>query len=309
VTFSRLAGRPVLVAGGANLDVKARTSDGAVPATSNPGRVALRPGGVARNIAVALARLGEPVGLLAAVGDDLAGAMLAESLAAAGVDTGLLRRSATQTGLYVATLDDRGDLLIGVADMEATEAIGPAEIAAAADAIHAAGCIVADANLRTDALLVLADLAARSGVPFVIEPVSVAKAARVEAVLASGLPVALMTPNRDEIAALSTPGAGSDVAAQAEALRARGVERVIVHCGEAGALAFDSAGVVAVPAVPGPVRDVTGAGDVSLAAALSGLRRGATLAEAAHIGQRAAALARASDEAVPLDLDPGALAP
>src|SRR3954453_1197911 len=41
----------VVVVGGANMDVKARSARSAVPATSNPGAASMAAGGVGRNIA------------------------------------------------------------------------------------------------------------------------------------------------------------------------------------------------------------------------------------------------------------------
>src|SRR5690554_1242277 len=41
----------VLVVGGANVDVKARSGAAAVTGTSNPGTASMRPGGVGRNVA------------------------------------------------------------------------------------------------------------------------------------------------------------------------------------------------------------------------------------------------------------------
>ena len=41
----------VVAVGGANMDLKVQTLAPAVPGTSNPGRAAQTPGGVARNVA------------------------------------------------------------------------------------------------------------------------------------------------------------------------------------------------------------------------------------------------------------------
>ena len=53
----------VLALGGANLDIVA-TAPGFQAAESNPGRIRCAPGGVARNVAENLARLGHAVGLV-----------------------------------------------------------------------------------------------------------------------------------------------------------------------------------------------------------------------------------------------------
>ncbi|MFC6343949.1 winged helix-turn-helix transcriptional regulator [Nocardioides hankookensis] len=55
--------RYVVVVGGANMDVKARSRRSVVAATSNPGTAAMSAGGVGRNIAENLARLGTRPGV------------------------------------------------------------------------------------------------------------------------------------------------------------------------------------------------------------------------------------------------------
>ena len=71
-----------VVVGGANMDIKARSAAPVVAATSNPGHVVRSPGGVGRNVAENLARLGTPTTLVAAVGADALG----DELVAATVD-------------------------------------------------------------------------------------------------------------------------------------------------------------------------------------------------------------------------------
>ena len=57
----------VVVIGGANLDLVGRPSHGLVAGTSNPGHIRVSPGGVGRNVAENLGRLGVPALLLSAV--------------------------------------------------------------------------------------------------------------------------------------------------------------------------------------------------------------------------------------------------
>ncbi|MGH2882951.1 MAG: PfkB family carbohydrate kinase, partial [Solirubrobacteraceae bacterium] len=72
----------VVVIGGANLDVKARSAARMTAGTSNPGHGSIVAGGVARNIAENLARLGTRTFLVAAIGRDAAGEnLLAQSVA------------------------------------------------------------------------------------------------------------------------------------------------------------------------------------------------------------------------------------
>ncbi len=115
----------VVVIGGANVDVRARSTSRAVPATSNPGTVTLPPGGVGRNVAENLARLGTPVQLVAAVGrDDLGDRLLAET-AAAGVDVdNVVRTDAADRHLHRRPRRD-GELVVAVSDMAGTDATAP----------------------------------------------------------------------------------------------------------------------------------------------------------------------------------------
>jgi sugar/nucleoside kinase (ribokinase family) len=76
----------VVVIGGANMDVKGRAAERHQQGTSNPGTVTVSPGGVGRNIAENLARLGIDAALITALGHDANGALLREACTSAGVD-------------------------------------------------------------------------------------------------------------------------------------------------------------------------------------------------------------------------------
>ena len=117
---------PVIVIGGANMDLKCRIDGAGIMATSNPGGIAFMPGGVGRNVAETLARLGLPTALIAAIGRDGMGDALIIGTKAAGVDTTMILRGRFPTGSYAATLTRDGELMIGVAAMQATQRLTPA---------------------------------------------------------------------------------------------------------------------------------------------------------------------------------------
>ena len=76
----------IVVLGGANIDIKAKVTAPNRLGTSNPGIVSTSAGGVGRNIAHNLARLGADVALISVVRNDVHGdAVLAETRRA-GVD-------------------------------------------------------------------------------------------------------------------------------------------------------------------------------------------------------------------------------
>lgn len=287
--------RPVIVViGGANLDVKAHSAREAVARTSNPGSVVRSAGGVGRNVAENIARLGTEVCLVAAVGTDPAGDEVLAATAAAGVDVSRVARVPQPTGTYVAVLDADGELVVAVADMAATAGMGPADVEAAADVVVSADLVVLDGNLATATLARALDLCASAGVRAVLDPVSVPKAAALAGLLSPRTPLLAITPNSDELVALG----GSE-----GALHDLGVELVWTRLGVAGSRLSGPAGATDIAPVSAPeVLDVTGAGDAMLGAFCHALLAGAAPAEAAAYGQSAAALTVASAHTVRPDL-------
>lgn len=123
--------RKVTVIGGANVDIKGRVSGPFVPATSNPGIVMLSAGGVGRNIAENLSRLGVDVSLVTVLGDDANGQFLRQACASAGIDMSLSLTAAEATGTYLAVLDEKGEMVSAVSDMRAIDSLETAHLEAA----------------------------------------------------------------------------------------------------------------------------------------------------------------------------------
>jgi pseudouridine kinase len=291
-----------VVVGGANMDVKARSRAPATHRTSNPGHGSMAPGGVARNIAENLARLGDRVHLVSVVGRDPLGETLLSQTVAAGVRTEHVARTDRPTGTYTAVLDADGELIVAIADMEATGELGPELLQSARDVISSAGVLVVDGNLSRDTLEHALDLS--SGVRTIFEPVSVPKAGGLKDALDER--VYAVTPNRDELAALTGLPTRTDKQLRdaVAGLHGRGVELVWVRLGARGSLLATTEETRLIPALPAAVEDVTGAGDAMLAAFCHVLLAGGTPHDAALFGHAAAALTVASPHTVRPDLTP-----
>jgi pseudouridine kinase len=297
----------VVVIGGSNIDVKARSTAPATQGTSNPGHGSMAPGGVGRNIAENLARLGTRTHLVSVVGRDPLGDSLLAQTSAAGVRVEHVTRTDLPTGTYTALLDADGELIVAVADMAATAELGPDRINEARDLITAADLVVLDGNLSPAALEHALDLATVAGARTILEPVSVPKATALASSIAAERPLYAVTPNRDELTALTGLPARTDrqLSLATEALHKRGVELVWVRLGERGSLLSTTAGEATfIPAVPTTVEDVTGAGDSMLAAFCHALLQGEDPVTAARYGHAAAALTIASPHTVRPDLTP-----
>lgn len=299
----------VVVVGGANMDIKARTLARPLPATSNPGTVVSTPGGVGRNIAENLARLGRRTHLVAAVGADALGEQLVAYTSAAGVHTQHVVVSPHPTGTYLAVLDDRGELVVGISDMSATDTLTVDRLGRSRELTGTADLLVLDGNLAPAVIGWLLDIAAASKTPTVVEPVSVAKARRLAPMLGPARPIFAITPNVDELAALVGSEAAHTrraIASAARRLHDQGITHVWVRRGPQGSLlSTQSEGHHSLVPVAAPrtrVVDVTGAGDAMTAAFAHAILRGDAPVAAAEYGHRAAALTVASQETVRSDL-------
>jgi pseudouridine kinase len=257
------------------MDRRVQTSGPLRPGTSNPVVSTLKPGGVSRNVAEALARLGCDVALFSIVGEDEAGRILMGGLDDAGVDVAGVTRSARHpTGAYTAVLGPSGRLEFGLADMEILEEADATWAESLVPALSGRGIWFLDANLQADALSALVE-SKPAGTTVLADPVSVAKSERLRPVL-SGVDV--LFPDRHEAGALSRMPAviGEDqVAGAAGRILEMGPGAVVVTLGAEGVFVADEARSEAVPAIAphGPLSDVTGAGDALVAGYIFGLSR------------------------------------
>lgn len=281
----------LLCLGGSNLDRKLRTLGEFVLGTSNPVSQYESLGGVARNIAENLARLTGPgqVGLLSALGDDTGGQAILQQAHHLGLDTtACLQISGRASDSYTAVLNQAGEMLLALAHMELVEELTPTRLAAQS-VCASAQMWIADMNLPAASLAWLLQQARDSAQVLLLVAVSQSKMARLPADLRG---CRLLLANRDEVAALlGLPSlAEADLAAACGALRARGVQDVVVTLGERGVACSSGQTLLHLPAPAlSHIEDVTGAGDAFAAAVAWSLwqqpddlrlacRRGLTLA-------------------------------
>ena len=277
----------ILVIGGANVDVKAKTLAPHVPRTSNPGAVSIKAGGVARNIAHNLARLNVETTLLSVIGNDAFGHMLIQETSTAGVNISHIMRTSQATGSYIAVLDERGELITAVSDMELLSYLTKEYITSQMVLVKENKYIIGDCNLPEETLDEIANQVAER---LIIEPVSVAKSQKLRNLLGKHQ-IFLATPNLDQIEALTGT---RNIPAAAKALHKLGLQNIVIHAGDQGAYVSDGNEITHVPSQAKTITDVTGAGDAATAGLVCGLLKNLPLAKAAEIGQMMAAKVIAS---------------
>lgn len=289
----------IVVIGGANVDIKGRATSSFVGDTSNPGSVTISVGGVGRNIAENLARLGHQVSLLTVLGNDPNGKLVREQTEAVGVDLSLAVTGPCNTGTYLVILGSDGELQAAINDMAALDRLEPRHLEAASQQLLAADMLVADCNIPVACLGWIARFAAENGKHLVIEPVSVLKAKKLLEFHRQS-PVFAITPNAQQLTALTGQ---SDLQSAIAHLHRQGFANVLLHRGVLGAVASDGVTITEVPAFAiDDIVDVTGAGDAAVAGLVTGILEGRPLAEAVRLGQAAAAITLASRNSVASEL-------
>ncbi len=295
---------PVLVLGSAAVDTIAYPEGALAEGVAVPAQMRTAFGGVARNVAENLARLGQPVIFISAVGRDSPGEQLLAALQQLGVDTqAVIRTEAYPTGRYVGVLRAEGGLHYGLHDMRISQSITPEYLRSHAHLFEQASALVMDANLPKATLRTAFSLARKAGIPVAADPTSPQLAVRLKRHLPR---LALITPDHQEAAALLgrplEPTRFEEVIRAARDLVAQGVGLAVITLAEFGLCYATPETSGHLSALRTEIIDPTGAGDALLAALLFGLLNGFPVDDAIRLGISAASLALHAEGNVPADL-------
>lgn len=282
----------VLVMGAAGLDIVGRPSQMPEFGASVPAEVRPSFGGVARNIAENLARLGQPVSLITVVGKDTFGSQLLEYTARAGVDTSAcLQSSRLTTAAYLAVLTEQSRLHFALDDMRVLTELTSVYLRKQEHRFASAGLIFVDANLSPAALRTIFSLARKHKVPVCADATSSVLAVKLKPYLSQ---LFMVTANPYEAAILSgAPAApeGPEAAQKvARDLIALGAEIAVLPIAAFGVCYASSETSGHIPAIRTAILDPTGAGDALTASVIFGLLNHISLDEATRLGVSAASL-------------------
>lgn len=280
--------RRVTVIGGANTDICGRPEHALVRHDSSPGRVTVRHGGVGRNIACDLSRLGLRTRFITAFGDDGFGQSVREGCLSCGVDMTLSRIvPGARSSVYLYLSDEAGEMAAAVSDMEVTASLTPEYLSSHLEAINASDAVVIDGNLSEESIVFLCE---QVSAPIIADPVSTSKAARFSPVLSR---LAAIKPNLLEARALTGRVNAEDCA---DALLEAGTGSVFISLGSEGILAASGKERVFRPCEPGNLVSATGAGDAATAAVVWALVKGLDLTAAARAAVLAGAITIEAEE-------------
>jgi ribokinase len=278
----------LVVIGSSNTDMIVQ-----VPRIPLPGETILggqfqtAPGGKGANQAVAAARAGADVSLLACVGDDSFGREALAGFARDGIGCEhVVIDSTAPSGVAQIFVAADGENSIGVAS-GANACLTPAHIEQAAATIESANTMLLQLEIPLETVMRAAEIGAAAGCRVILNP---APALELPAELYPLLRI--ISPNETEAELLTGIAVRdeSSAATAAASLHDRGVDTVLITLGAAGVFLSTGASGKIVPAHAVDVVDTTAAGDVfngNLAAALC---RDLQLEDALAYAQAAAAL-------------------
>lgn len=286
----------VILAGAANLDVLGFTREPLILRDSNPGHIQLCTGGVSRNIAENLSRLGIRTELITAVGSGIDGRFILENCASVKIGTEhALIIPGTTSSMYLALMDHTGDMALALSDMSISDHLTPEYLETCSAALSEASAIVADTCLPYESLDYL--LTAYPAIPSYIDPVSVTKGRKL-------IPLAgkIHTLKMNLLEAEAISGIPSDTVDSIDRIGdwflEQGTREVFITLGAEGVCWYtiDERGQFRLP--PAAPVNATGAGDAFTAGVVFAGLSGYTLAETVRFSAAAAALTLLSEETV-----------
>jgi len=267
---------------------------------SNPGRITICCGGVARNIAENLARLGVETRLLTIVGRDAYGDMILDNCRECGLNCSMVEvRDDLATSIDLALHDEVGEMVLSISQMETAERLNSEFIDRHEETITNSAAIVLDTNLSQNCIEYIVKRFA--GIDILVDAVAFNKARKIECVLDH-----LHTVKMNELEAQALVGreirGATDVESGCRELLQRGLSRVFVSCGADGVFAADDSGLIRLSAPPVSVVNDRGAGDAFMAGVVYSYVNDYSMASTTRFAMAAARLTLSHEKTVNPDL-------
>jgi ribokinase len=278
----------ILVIGSSNTDMVIKAGKFPSPGETILGGVFFMfPGGKGANQAVAAARLGGKVTLIAKLGNDIFGQQALQQFTNEHINASLvITDRENPSGVALITVDARGENTIVVAQ-GANGTLTTTDFAHTDGAFNEASIVLMQLEIPVETVLFAAQKGNKAGKKVILNP---APAAPLPGELFKGL--YLITPNEGETKALTgiavTDIKTAEVAAKK--LVEKGVANVIITMGAEGCFLYNEEGGRHIPAPKVSPLDTTAAGDVFNGALAVAISEGKSLDEAVVFANAAAAI-------------------
>ncbi|HAS73815.1 MAG TPA: kinase [Clostridiales bacterium UBA8960] len=279
----------ICVIGGSNIDIQGRPLNQLIYKDSNVGEVNISLGGVGRNIAENLVRMGMNTRLITVIGDDVYGQKILDEARLLGLnmqDSLILEGAATST--YLSILDHTHDMVLAISHMDIYERITIDFIKAKSHIIEHASLCVIDTNLPKEVIEYI--VTTFKDTKFFLDTVSTTKAQKVKDLIGY---FHTIKPNRIEAEILTGIPISSidDAKRAADVFHYKGVSQVFISLGEEGVFVSDGRESFVLKAPKIEIVNATGAGDAFIAALGFGCVMQMNTRASAHLAIAASAIA------------------
>lgn len=280
--------KKIVVVGSSNTDMIVQ-----VPRIPRPketilgGRFSMAAGGKGANQAVAAARAGGDVHFVCRVGADMFGQEAIDGFLRDGIHVDYVKKDEeASSGVALIFVSEDGENSIAVAP-EANGRLSVGDIQDARDLIETASIVVVQLEIPLPTVRALVEMADASGARVILNP---APARSLDGDLLKH--VSIITPNEIEAELLTGIQTNNreGIQAAASAMIDRGIETVLITCGERGTYYKTPRGGGMIPAYRVDPVDTTAAGDVFNGALAAEMAEGKDLESAVSFANAAAAL-------------------
>ncbi len=262
----------IALIGAANMDIQGFSSDKIIAMDSNPGKIKFCPGGVSRNIAENLSRLGVKTELLSAIGEDFNGKLIIESCKNCSIGTDHTFIFPDKgSSVYLAIMDNSNDMALALSDMTISDSISVELIKSRYKILDNAKAIVFDTCLSTGVMDYI--LTTFRDKPVYVDPVSVGKSKALKPVLSR---VHTLKMNRLEAEFLSDMKLSTEkeITRALKWFRSLGIKRIFITLGSEGVYYSDGHIYGRHKPKTANIQNATGAGDAFMAGIVYGTLKG-----------------------------------
>lgn len=271
----------VTVIGGANIDITGTPHYKLNPNDSNPGKTTLSLGGVARNIAENLSRMGVNIEFITVLGNDSHSYEIKESCKELNISLGhSLIMPDERTSTYLCITNESGEMQLAISDMEIYKYITPSYLEGKLEVINGGTACIVDTNIPQESLEYLMD---NSKAPIFLDTVSTKKTEKIKDSIHN---IHTLKPNIIEAEILSNMKiiTQEDLEKATDIILRKGIKRLFVSLGAKGVYYTDGITKGNILPIETEVVNTTGAGDSYIAAVIWAYLKGFDLEKSAKAG-------------------------
>lgn len=258
----------ITVIGGINIDISGFTNQPLILRDSNIGKVRISPGGVGRNIAENISKLGITTKLLSVLGDDAYGQSILMETPNSRLDLKeVCVAKGCSTSIYLSVMDENRDMAVAVNSMDIMELLDKDYLDEKYDIIKDSMVCVLDTNLSSEMIEYI--LLQHKTKTFFLDPVSTKKAWNIRSLIGN---FHTIKPNKLEAEILigNKLDSPAEIRQGIEYFLSRGVKQVFITLGAEGIIYGNQQVTGQIKSNTVDIVNATGAGDAFTAALVYG---------------------------------------